>query len=482
MYKSALHGWLRHLDFILWDEFSLFLAILLTGRIVSLAGVPLAEPNPFGIIMLLLVINLSLMIASDSLSTVIQNDGWKEFKITLRHSFFLLSSTILGLLVRDGRIAYPRVALFIGFVLYLAFSYVTRVLWRRVVVKRERKKETQKSLLVVTYERYAHDVVGRFKQYAFGRYAINGLVLIDRDATGETIDGISVVASLDGAADYICRSWIDEVLFFRSSLDEPAQPLIALCREMALTLHFYSPVQGVDERKQVISWIAGFQVLSANLNTMSLHDAFLRRAFDLCIGVVGSFMALAALAILGPIIKKASPGPLLFKQVRIGENGKKFVIYKIRSMHTDADRRKEELEKLNSHKDGMLFKMDFDPRVIGNRLMPDGTQRVGIGDFIRRTHLDELPQFFNVLRGDMSVVGTRPPTVDEWEKYQYHHRARLSIRPGMTGLWQINRGKDIMPFDEVVRLDTEYISNWSVSGDVRIIAKTFAAIIRSIKI
>ena len=481
MYKSALHGWLRHIDFILLDEISLFLAMLLTGRIIASVGVTIHETNLVSFFALFLGINLFLMVAFDSLGNVVQNDDLKEFKITLCHSFFMLSFSILTLLVRDGRIVYPPTAFFSCFALYLVFSFTTRILWRRVVVKRGRKRNNQKALLVVTYSRYAKDVAGRFKRFAFGRYAVSGFVLVDRDAAGETIDGVSVVANLQDAADYICRSWTDEVLFFHCSLDEPTQPLIERCREMALTLHFYSPFQGVDEHKQVFSWIAGFEVITANLNTMSLQDAFFKRAFDLFAGLVGSLMALIALAIVGPMIKKASPGPLLFRQVRIGENGKKFVMYKIRSMYVDADRRKAELEALNSHEDGMLFKMDFDPRVIGNQIMPDGTRRTGIGDFIRRTSVDELPQFFNVLRGEMSVVGTRPPTVDEWEKYQYRHRARMSIRPGLTGLWQINKRKDKMSFDEVVRLDTEYISNWSPSGDLRIILQTIATAFENIK-
>ena len=250
---------------------------------------------------------------------------------------------------------------------------------------------------------------------------------------------------------------------------------------MALTLHFYTPIQGIGENKQTIERIAGFEVLTANMNLMSPYHAFVKRMFDIVIGLIGSAAALMVMAVTAPIIKKASPGPLLFKQERVGENGKKFHMYKIRSMITDADERKADLEGQNSHADGMLFKMEFDPRVIGNRILSDGTKKTGIGDFIRRTDLDELPQFFNVLRGDMSVVGTRPPTVDEWEKYQYHHRARMSIRPGVTGLWQINKQKDNLPFEEVVRLDTEYINNWSASEDIRIIFQTIASMFRNIK-
>ena len=123
-----------------------------------------------------------------------------------------------------------------------------------------------------------------------------------------------------------------------------------------------------------------------------------------------------------------------------------------------------------------MFKMDFDPRIIGNEILPDGTKKTGIGDFIRRKSLDEFPQFFNVLMGQMSMVGTRPPTPDEWEHYEYHHRARLATKPGITGMWQISGRSEITDFEEVVRLDTEYITNWSMALDMRILFKTIGVL------
>ena len=130
----------------------------------------------------------------------------------------------------------------------------------------------------------------------------------------------------------------------------------------------------------------------------------------------------------------------------------------------------------NRVKDGMMFKLDFDPRIIGNEILPDGTKKTGIGDFIRRTSLDEFPQFFLVLKGTLSTIGTRPPTADEWEKYEYHHRARLAIKPGVTGMWQTSGRSEITDFEEVVRLDTEYITNWSLGLDLKILFKTFGVL------
>ena len=133
----------------------------------------------------------------------------------------------------------------------------------------------------------------------------------------------------------------------------------------------------------------------------------------------------------------------------------------------------------NKVSDGMMFKMDFDPRIIGNKILPDGTKKTGIGQFIRKTSIDELPQFWNILKGEMSLVGTRPPTLDEWEKYEPHHRARMSFRPGLTGLWQVSGRSNITDFEEVVRLDTQYIGEWSVKGDISILSKTILSVLKN---
>jgi lipopolysaccharide/colanic/teichoic acid biosynthesis glycosyltransferase len=140
-------------------------------------------------------------------------------------------------------------------------------------------------------------------------------------------------------------------------------------------------------------------------------------------------------------------------------------------MYMDAEERKKELMEQNRVSGGMMFKMDFDPRIIGNKIV-DGKQVTGIGEKIRRASLDEFPQFFNVLKGDMSLVGTRPPTVDEWERYKPYHRGRMSTKPGITGLWQISGRSKIRDFNQVVQLDREYIENWSLKQDIYILVKT----------
>lgn len=214
--------------------------------------------------------------------------------------------------------------------------------------------------------------------------------------------------------------------------------------------------------------MGNYTVVTTCINMASAGQLVLKRIMDICSGLAGCILTGIIFLFVAPAIYIKSPGPIFFSQYRVGKNGRKFKIYKFRSMYMDAEERKKELMKQNRVSDGLMFKMENDPRVIGSEKGPGK----GIGNFIRKTSLDEFPQFFNVLKGDMSLVGTRPPTVDEWEKYELHHRARLAIKPGLTGMWQVSGRSEITDFEEVVKLDTKYISEWSFMLDIKILFKT----------
>lgn len=193
---------------------------------------------------------------------------------------------------------------------------------------------------------------------------------------------------------------------------------------------------------------------------------FLKRFTDIVGAVLGLIITALAMVILGPLIKLESPGPLFFSQKRVGRNGRIFKIYKFRSMYADAEERKKNLMEKNEMK-GLMFKMKHDPRI------------TKIGKFIRKTSIDELPQFWNVLKGDMSLVGTRPPTIDEFEQYKGYHKQRLSMTPGLTGVWQVSGRNDIKDFEEIVAMDVDYINNWSLKRDIEIILQTIRVVLTS---
>jgi exopolysaccharide biosynthesis polyprenyl glycosylphosphotransferase len=192
-------------------------------------------------------------------------------------------------------------------------------------------------------------------------------------------------------------------------------------------------------------------------------------AFKRIVDVIGAAIGLLVCAITylcyGPRLRRESGATVLFRQQRVGWNGRRFTLYKFRTMRADSEQLKKVLDARNEM-NGPIFKLKDDPRVT-----PTGRK-------LRRRHLDELPQFWNVLKGDMSLVGTRPPTDDETAAYLEHHQRRLSIKPGLTGLWQLNGNGAIKDFEEVVKLDCEYIDNWSLWLDAKIVAKTVSKVMR----
>ena len=188
-----------------------------------------------------------------------------------------------------------------------------------------------------------------------------------------------------------------------------------------------------------------------------MYSKYLKRFIDFTLALCGIVVLSVPMLLIALMIKVDSKGPVFFKQERVGKNGRIFYIYKFRSMYLDAEERKKELMAQNEMQ-GLMFKMENDPRIIGSEKGPGK----GIGNFIRQTSIDELPQFWNILKGDMSLVGTRPPTKNEYEQYDLHHKIRLSMKPGLTGMWQTSGRSEITDFEEVVRLDTEYIANWSL--------------------
>ncbi len=188
-----------------------------------------------------------------------------------------------------------------------------------------------------------------------------------------------------------------------------------------------------------------------------------KRIVDVFAGTVGFVGLVISYPLLAIIIKLTSPGPVFFKQVRVGRNGKRFILYKYRTMYADAEQKKKELMPQNELA-GAVFKMKDDPRV------------TRFGAFLRKYSLDELPQFINVLKGEMSLVGTRPPTPEEVGQYEKWHHRRISIRPGLTGLWQVSGRNKISNFDEIVKLDLKYIDSWSIWLDCKIIFKTIFVI------
>ena len=508
MYKKNVQGWLKHIDFILWDVIILQGSFILGYMIRHGWGQwPYTNwrADYKSLAIVLVVVDILVAVVFSTMHNVMKRGKLRELVATLKHVALVLLFMSLYLFSTQAGDTYSRITLYLTSGFHLILGYIIRLLWKPFI-RRINKGKNKNTMILVADESAVSRILDRASELDGFDYA--GIVLSNRDGTGEVIKGVKVVSSLENAADYICREWVDEVFVYPEHLSDlkmatyeavesfiddsygsqaksntgkavgqsGVAKLIEQCREMALPVHIRLPISS-SGGKSFMEKVGGYNVLTMTSNYASPFQSVIKRIFDILGGLVGSFFALIIIAIIGPKIKKESPGPILFKQTRIGLNGKRFKCYKIRSMYMDAEERKKELMAQNRVSDGMMFKLDFDPRIIGNKIV-DGKQKTGIGEFIRKTSLDEFPQFFNILKGDMSLVGTRPPTEDEWEKYKYHHRARLATKPGLTGMWQVSGRSEITDFEEVVRLDTEYINNWSISLDMRIMLKTIKTVLK----
>lgn len=477
MYRKESEGWFKHLDFILIDMICLQLAFYLAYVMNGLGVNPYANLVYRNVAIVLELSDLAAIFMLDSLCHVVQRGRYREFVSTLGNvsAVGLLGMAYLFATQQGG--SYSRLTFAITVILYLALSYLTRLLWKKIVISG--KYETNsRSLMIVTTKAKAEEVVKSIKATSYGKLAINGLVIVDEDMTGKTIADVKVVASKEDAPMYVCQQWIDEVLIVIPEGEAYPSTLIEQMKETGVTMHLnLSNISDAEDRRQFVEKFGNYTVLTTSLNYASAKQLLFKRLMDIAGGLVGCLLTVIIFIFIAPVIYISSPGPIFFSQERIGRNGKKFKIYKFRSMYMDAEARKAELMKQNRVADGKMFKLDFDPRVIGNKILPDGTKKTGVGNFIRVSSLDEFPQFFNVLKGDMSIVGTRPPLPGEVSEYELHHRARLAIKPGITGMWQISGRSDITDFEEVVRLDTKYIKEWTPGLDIKILFKTVKTVL-----
>ena len=244
------------------------------------------------------------------------------------------------------------------------------------------------------------------------------------------------------------------------------QEYIDICLDMGVSVRIIVKLFQAHGAQRYVSSVGTYPVVTYHRVCLDDASKAMKRIIDIIGSLFGIIVFSPIMLITAIAIKLESKGPVIFKQKRAGINGSTFMMYKFRSMCVDAEELKAKLQEQNEVKDGMMFKIKDDPRI------------TRVGKFIRKTSIDELPQFFNVLIGNMSLVGTRPPTLDEVEKYERTHWRRMSIKPGITGMWQVNGRSEITDFEEIVELDTIYIDKWSIWLDFKIMIKTVLSMLQ----
>lgn len=482
MYKKGSKGWLKHFDFILLDMICLQIAFLLAYVIRHDSGSPYIVPLYRNMAIFMELLDIIVMFFYETLSNVLKRGYFREFAVTVKHVLLVELFSVLYLFTMQEGQAYSRTALYLTGVIYAILTYIVRIIWKKIL--RSRMSEGNRSLLVVTTKDMAEQVVHNIRENNYERFALSGLVIIDDDLCGTKIAGVPVVANEENAAAYVCREWIDEVFVISATNVPYPYALMEQFTEAGVTVHLNlaKVSEAMGGKKQLVEKVGPYTVLTTSINYASTKQLFMKRAIDIAGGLLGCLLTLLITLFVGPAIYLKSPGPIFFAQERVGKNGKKFKMYKFRSMYMDAEERKAELMKQNRVSDGMMFKLDFDPRVIGNEILPDGTKKTGIGNFIRVTSLDEFPQFFNVLKGDMSIVGTRPPTLDEWNKYELHHRARLAIKPGMD-TQMLSNSKEVckeplfLTMSQDQNLKLLYIGRFEKRRNIHFILDVFSQVI-----
>ena len=459
-------GFLKHIDFFAIDIICLAVAYLF-------AGITRGITSQFDdkLYRFLIAIEILVFISTVYFYTPYKSILRKKFTQLLVANInfgviqFVLVVFLLFSLKIGGEIS--RLFIFYEYIIYIAVSYVCKIIWRKILRYRAKKSidNGSKTLLIVTTVNELKELKKNIKKFNFEFFRIVGLCILDDD-TKKKVEGIDVVCKKEDLLKYCCNNWIDSVFFDLDYQLIPSDILNGLAIAGITTHLRLMKVDAFKGQDQTVERLLNTTVLTSCVKERTNRQVFLKRFMDICGALVGCFLMGIITLIIGPIIYIKSPGPIFYKQERIGQNGRRFYMFKFRSMVLNADALKKDLEAQNRVKDGMMFKIKDDPRIIP-----------GIGNFIRKTSLDEFPQFINVLLGDMSLVGTRPPTVDEWNKYELQHRIRMAIKPGITGMWQVSGRNEITDFNEVIKLDSYYINNWSLTFDIYILFKTVISLI-----
>ena len=417
--------------------------------------------------------------------------GYKILERNNKKEFFpAFELTALFLLIQAGLMLVGNCAIFDSRYLFcgtaigmLGFTYLAHISYRAIYTKRHTEGRRAELIGIITTKERAGALIETLQEAKIGlikRVAILDPAPVlagvsDRSGIPETIASIPVSADIPSFMEWMKLDSLDQVFADVPMKDtDSLRPYIETMEDMGIVVHLSLPnlepfVQNDREFLHKSYSMVGnlpLATLSASPASLNPRQMGLKRLMDIFGGLVGSILSFPIILLTAIPLLIESPGPLIFKQKRVGRNGRIFTIYKLRSMYPNAEERKKELMEKNEMS-GLMFKMTDDPRI------------TKVGKFIRKTSIDELPQFWNVLKGDMSLVGTRPPTLDEYNQYKARHKRRLSMKPGITGMWQVSGRNDISDFEEVVRLDLTYIDHWSIWSDIRILFQTVFAVLKN---
>ncbi|MDO5541570.1 MAG: sugar transferase [Eubacteriales bacterium] len=429
-------------------------------RFGSVFSVPQIHPT---LLIVQAAVYITICYTLDIYQGIYQRGYYKELKNVVEINLILAAVTLTVLFFTKKGTEYSRSVCIWFFALNILFIYINRLVIKKWVLPKFRHGSSSQKIMVVSTRERAPEVIDRLIREKDGSYYISSAAVIDADERGTVLQGVPVCACREDMYESALRNVVDAVVVDLPYDTRGLSDILEKFESMGVTIYVLLDEAIFGMSNMEIDQVGCYIAATSQIVHMNTRQMIAKRFMDILGGLVGVILTGILTLFLGPAIKLESKGPIFFSQDRVGKNGRIFKIYKFRSMCNDAETKKKELEKQNKMQ-GLMFKIDDDPRI------------TRVGKFIRKTSLDEFPQFWNVLKGDMSLVGTRPPTLDEFWQYELHHKKRLSMKPGITGLWQISGRSDITDFEEVVKLDAKYIEEWNFGLDIKILLKTVGMI------
>ncbi|MBR4623622.1 MAG: sugar transferase [Clostridia bacterium] len=478
MNKKHLKGWLKHGDFILLDILCLQLCFMLGFWLVHGYGNPYGTDDYQFQGVVLVVSQLVVTLFASNYAGILRRKRFDELLAVLKYILEILVVALFYLFVAKRSATASRLQFGFTSLFFVVLDFLFRQLNKYRIFRSGVDK--RKSIVLVTGKDFVVEAMQKLNDpNTYQDYTIKGIILLDSDkpVLYEGID-VPVVPLGEEAMHRLTHAWVDEVFILQPDYLPFPSKLQDDLMTMGITVN-YTMTAISDDRWPVtdIRKLGKYKVLTNSVRFATAGQLALKRGMDILGGLVGCIFTGIIFIFVAPAIYIKSPGPIFFTQERVGQNGKTFKMHKFRTMYLDAEERKAELMAQNKIQDGMMFKMDDDPRIIGSEKKNKNGKPIGIGNILRLTSLDEFPQFADILVGNMSLVGWRPCTLGEWEKYDMKHRIRASMKPGLTGMWQVSGRSEITDFDEVVKLDREYIENWSLWLDLKILLKTVWVVI-----
>lgn len=386
--------------------------------------------------------------------------GINEQRLTIQAT--LVSGLILcGTLYLTRGEVVSRIVIALVIAITASLLCVRRALWRSMVYSRYREGVATQNVIIIGSGRVAQALRNHLESLRHLGFRFKGFIAITPE---EAIEGDpDVIGNLENCLPLARGLFVDEIFISVPTDKRKVIQLVEEAREYDIDVRVVPDLYDGLAWNASVEYVGQFPTIPLHRHEFPVGSYMLKRGLDIVVSFLLLLVLAPMMAIIALLVRMDSEGPIFYRARRIGRKGRVFHCYKFRTMVADADARKHEVAHLNE-RDSVLFKAVNDPRI------------TRVGRYLRKYSLDEIPQFWNVIRGDMSLVGPRPPMASEVEQYDLTHLRRLDVLPGITGLWQVEARQD-PSFDSYISLDTAYVENWSLWLDLKILVRTISVVL-----